>query len=117
MGKFGYRWANTFAYYIEYYKIKTFSDYGAEQQALEKSFNIISSISIRSYVPNIDHFSETPTSVELLTCTDVLENIEPYFIDDALNHIKDLTNRIDFLVVPTGPASKFLANGKNAHLI
>ena len=53
----------------------------------------------------------------MLVCLDVLEHIEPELLDSVLDDMKSLMLEIGFFSVHTGPAKKFLSDGRNAHLI
>jgi len=53
----------------------------------------------------------------MTVCCDVLEHIEPEFLDDVLDHLMELTDLILFCTINTGPAGKTLEDGRNAHLI
>lgn len=75
---------------------------------------------IRNYDPALKKHSLIPKDDEffdLVTCTDVLEHIEPGNLDRVLAHIRRLTRNVTFLDIATRPANKFLPNGINAHLI
>lgn len=116
-GKSGHRWIKIIQMIIAQYQIKSLVDYGAGQQTLKKNLSHLQNISITSYDPAISELSAPPTPAELVTCTDVLEHIEPEYLDNVLDHLQSLTQQVAFLVIPTGPASKTLADGRNAHLI
>ena len=53
----------------------------------------------------------------MLISTDVLEHIEPVFLDNVLKDIHETFSKIAFLIIATSPAKKFLPDGRNAHLI
>lgn len=116
-GVSGYKWAPTVSWLIRRYGILHVLDYGAGQQTLKKALENLKDIHVECYDPAIPELSKLPIPADLLTCTDVLEHIEPDYIDDVLNHIQSLTSKLVLLVIPTGPASKFLPDGRNAHLI
>lgn len=116
-GVSGYKWAETVAWLSHRYGLRHVLDYGAGQQTLKKALEKYHHIEIKCYDPAVQELSFEPSPAELLTCTDVLEHIEPGYIDDVLNHIKSLTQKVVFLVIPTGPAAKVLPDGRNAHLI
>lgn len=69
------------------------------------------------YDPAIPEFSADPSPADLLVCTDVLEHIEPEFLDDVLRHMKSKMRKAGYFSIGCGPAAKKLPNGKNAHLI
>jgi hypothetical protein len=53
----------------------------------------------------------------MVACIDVLEHIEPDLLDNVLDHLASLTELVLLATVHTGPASKVLSDGRNAHLI
>ena len=70
------------------------------------------------YDPGVDAFRNIPyAKFEGLICTDVLEHIEPGYIDNVLVHIDSLFTKSAFFIIDTVPARKKLADGRNAHLI
>jgi hypothetical protein len=116
-GVSGFKWAPTVAWIVHQHQVKNVLDYGAGQQTLKKALKNISDLQINCYDPAIPELSSPPQSAELVTCTDVLEHIEPENIDNVLDHIQAIAARYVFLVIPTGPAAKTLTDGRNAHLI
>ncbi len=48
---------------------------------------------------------------------DVLEHIEPDYLDNVLDDLQSLVQRCGFFPVHIGPAIKTLPDGRNAHLI
>lgn len=87
-------------------------DYGCGKSMLAHNLPF----KIQQYDPAIPKFAESPEPAEIVVCTDVLEHIEPDRIESVLNHIRELTKRVVFLVVTCGPAMKTLPDGRNAHL-
>ena len=71
----------------------------------------------RLYDPAINGISDPPEPADYVICTDVLEHVEPEFIDNVIADLRRVTIRALFLAVCTKPAEKFLADGRNAHLI
>ena len=53
----------------------------------------------------------------MVVCIDVLEHIEPEFLEDVLDHLQTLTQHILLCSIHMGPAGKVLDDGRNAHLI
>lgn len=89
-------------------------DYGCGQRTLEKSLGFL----IRNYDPCIEEFSDPPDHpADIVVCSDVLEHIEPEHLESVLDDLKRLTRKVGYFVVATGPAQKFLSDGRNAHLI
>ena len=87
-------------------------DYGCGKQTLREKIP-----HVKGYDPCIPGLDKQPKPVDLVACTDVLEHIEPDYLDAVLAHIKSLAKMGVFIVVHTGPAVKQLSDGRNAHLI
>jgi len=71
----------------------------------------------KRYDPGIPDFSADPDPADLLVCTDVLEHIEPEYLDDVLNHMASKMKHAGYITIGCGPAAKKLPDGRNAHLI
>jgi hypothetical protein len=54
---------------------------------------------------------------ELVVCIDVLEHIEPEYLDQVISELAVLTTHVGFFSIHTGAARKVLSDGRNAHLI
>lgn len=94
-------------------------DYGAGKCALRESLGKeIAGIYFAEYDPGIKGISRFPRrKFDLVCCVDVLEHIEPKCIKDVLASIREKTLSVAFLTIHTGPAGKYLSDGRNAHLI
>jgi hypothetical protein len=88
-------------------------DYGCGKRTLEKALGF----EIRNYDPCIPGLDDPPAPAQLVVCTDVLEHIEPECLDDVLDDLRRCTTHSGFFAIATRPAKKFLADGRNAHLI
>lgn len=108
-----------FYYYFETHKPNTVLDYGCGKGAIlsylkEKYPNIL----FEGYDPAVPMFSDKPTKVyDCVFCNDVLEHIEPDFLQDVLIEINNFSNSFIWLRIDTKPARKRLPDGRNAHLI
>lgn len=89
-------------------------DYGCGKQTLQ---NAMPHLSVIGYDPCIEGLDERPQPADLVTCTDVMEHIEPDLLDNVLDDLQFLTKKVLFVSVATRPAVKVLADGRNAHLI
>ena len=89
-------------------------DYGAGKGTLAKCFL---PGTVAQYDPCIPGLDSRPAPADLVVCTDVLEHIEPDYLDAVLDDIASLTKMAVFFVIATRPAKKILADGRNAHLI
>jgi hypothetical protein len=103
---------------LEKSKAKSLSDYGAGKQNLRKALEGLG-VGGFEYFPYDPAFPEygPPRPGDLACCIDVLEHIEPDFVDSVLSDLRAITQRIGFFSIATGPAGKFLVDGRNAHLI
>ena len=88
-------------------------DYGCGKRTLENALGF----PITNYDPCIPGLDGRPEPHDIVMCTDVLEHIEPEWLDEVLADIRRCTKRVAFLLVATRPAKKTLADGRNAHLI
>lgn len=70
------------------------------------------------YDPAVPKFSQLPEGrFDLVTCTDVLEHIEPEHLDAFLDLLVAKTKFQAYLVISLVPAKQLLPDGRNAHLI
>ena len=91
-------------------------DYGAGKGTFRKHFGQrYPFIPCQNYDPVT--WRQDPRPADLVVCTDVLEHIEPDYLENVLNHLKLLTLKVGFFTIATRPANKFLPDGRNAHLI
>lgn len=70
----------------------------------------------REYDPAIPGKDNFPGPADLVVATDVLEHVEPEYLDDFLDSLERLAVKAVFMNVATRPARKFLEDGRNAHL-
>lgn len=97
---------------------KSLSDYGAGKQNLLKALKKIGLENI-DYYPFDPAFPEygPPSEADLVCCIDVLEHIEPEYIDRVIEELARITIHFGIYTIATGPAMKVLNDGRNAHLI
>lgn len=91
-------------------------DYGAGKCRLFQNLKADHQMKLQAYDPGVPKLSAPPVPAEMVACIDVLEHIEPEYLDDVLDDLARLTEAVAFLTVHTGPAVKVLADGRNAHL-
>lgn len=113
-GRSGKKYIKQVLSLTEKYNTKDVLDYGCGKQTLQEGLPF----TISQYDPAIRKYSKHPKRpYDIVVCTDVLEHIEPEFLDNVLDDIKKLTLEAVFLTVSTRPARKVLADGRNTHLI
>jgi cyclopropane fatty-acyl-phospholipid synthase-like methyltransferase len=103
--------------FLEKYKPNSIIDYGCGSGGvvnfLLEKYNIV-----EGYDPCVEKLSTWPTKkYDVLVSMDVLEHIEPEFLDDNLKLIETLFNKAAYLDIHTGASPAFLPDGRNAHLI
>ncbi|MFI4950524.1 MAG: hypothetical protein ACHP7A_05760 [Caulobacterales bacterium] len=102
---------------VEQTGAKSLSDYGAGKRHLDRTLRELGvTIDYRPYDPAFPEYG-TPQSADLVCCIDVLEHIEPDYLDNVLDELRAITVTYGVFSLHTGPAQKHLADGRNAHLI
>lgn len=100
---------------------KSVSDYGAGKKRLQEALEADESPvkGTFEYFPYDPAFPEygKPEPADLVCCIDVLEHIEPEYLDAVLQDLSKIVVKHGFFSVHTGPAAKQLSDGRNAHLI
>jgi FkbM family methyltransferase len=112
-GVSGHKRTDMVLYLTQELKTQNVLDYGCGKGTLAKSLPF----PIREYDPAIPGKDADPKPADIVICSDVLEHIEPDYIDSVIGDIARCTERAAYLVIHTGPAMKTLADGRNAHLI
>lgn len=112
-GAGGMRWAKEIFELAKSVGTEDILDYGCGKSTLAQNMPF----NIQQYDPAIPKYSAKPHPADIVTCTDVLEHIEPDHLDDVLADLARLTRKVAFMVVATREAKKTLPDGRNAHLI
>jgi len=97
---------------------RSLSDYGAGKKNLLRGLHELGKTNFE-YLPYDPAFPDygSPKPGDLVCCIDVLEHIEPSFLDSVLLDLRRITEKLGFFSVHCGPAIKTLPDGRNAHLI
>lgn len=73
---------------------------------------------VDGYDPGVPEFEIKPAKTyDMLISTDVIEHIEPEFLNETLSYMESLYDKTAWIIIACYPAKKFLADGRNAHLI
>lgn len=115
-GANGHRYAGMVLEFARVNEAKTILDYGCGKGTLGIALRA-NDYDVREYDPAIEGKDAPPEPADLVYCGDVAEHIEPEFLVAFLNDLKRVTGKSLILIVATRPAKKFLADGRNAHLI
>lgn len=102
---------------INQFEVQNILDYGAGKGRLAQNLQLDHAATVTLYDPGIPGIDEPPSPHEMVCCIDVLEHIEPEYLDSVLDDLQRVTQRIGFFTIHTGPAMKVLSDGRNAHLI
>jgi hypothetical protein len=94
-------------------------DFGCAQgnliELIKKDF---SNMLIDGYDPGVAKFSTVPNQqYDCLLSNDVLEHIEPAYLDETLRKIDNYFTKSAWIIIACYPAKKLLPDGRNAHLI
>lgn len=97
---------------------KSIIDFGCGKGRLvEKLKQEYPEISIRGYDPGNKNFSDPINDqVDLIMSTDVLEHIEPIYLEETLEFLST-KSRYVYHLIACCPAKLILPDGRNAHLI
>ena len=87
-------------------------DYGCGKGTLKQFMPV----PVKEYDPAIIGKDTRPSQAQLVVCTDVLEHVEPEWLDTVIGDIAHLSKVAAYIIVHTGEAKKFLEDGRNAHL-
>ena len=71
---------------------------------------------VHNYDPALPEHSDPPEPCDVVTCTDVLEHIEPDLMDNVIADIRRLTKDKAFIAIALAKSSRTLDDGRNAHL-
>ena len=112
-GTTGHKWVGVVQTLMKNYSSSEILDYGCGKQSLNAALGG----GVRGYDPGIPELSSSPAPADIVVCTDVLEHIEPDYLEAVLDDIHRATRRAALLVIATRPAIHLLPDGRNAHLV
>lgn len=91
-------------------------DYGCGKSSLRKALAETWG-PIWEYDPAVPGKDESPPPCDLVCCFDVLEHVESDRILPVLADLRRCVRKLGYFIVHTGPSSKKLADGRNAHVL
>lgn len=104
---------------IDKLEITHLLDYGCgRRMGLLKTLKTKSKLTYQGYDPGagLEELATAPIPAQMVCCIDVLEHIEPPYLENVLDHLASLTEVVALMSIHTGPAMKTLPDGRNAHL-
>lgn len=109
----GSKRANEVRKLIEATNASTILDYGCGKGTLAKAL----SFPIWEYDPAIPGKDKPPRAADLVVCTDVMEHVEPQYLESFLLDLARCTRKVCYAVIHTGASMRNLPDGRNTHLI
>lgn len=92
-------------------------DFGCGKGILANRLEDFGAFDVRRYDPAVPEWSATPEPADLVICTDVMEHIEPDYLDATFDELQRLARTAVFMNIALVEAKKHLPDGRNAHLI
>jgi len=111
-GAGGGKWKDWVERIILLYQPDTILDYGCGKGGLKNTLKK----DILEYDPAVVGKDIPPDNVDLIICTDVVEHVEPEYLDDVISHMKSIS-KAAFIVAACRKGNKTLPDGRPAHLI
>lgn len=105
--------------YMKKWQPKSLIDYGCGKGMILKYLtDTYKDCKCIGYDPGVEAYKKIPKdAVDCVFSNDVLEHIEPNYLEQVLAHIDQLSTKYIWLRIDSNPARKFLPDGRNAHLI
>jgi len=114
-GSSGHLWLGHIVELAKAVNLRSLIDYGAGKGTLG---NYLGPYGIAYTLYDPATFPTLPDRpADMVVALDVMEHIEPDYVQAVMQHIGELTRKVVFLHVSTRPATKKLSDGRNAHLI
>jgi hypothetical protein len=113
-GTSGAKWAPLVLELVHRLGARDVLDYGCGKQTLAGLIG--HAVECRGYDPAIDHLVARPRPADLVTCTDVMEHVEPAFVAQVLDDVAGLARLGAFFVISCVRGTRRLPNGRFAHL-
>lgn len=111
----GSRWGDLVLDLVRRDGMRDVLDYGCGKQTLAGMIAHV--VPCRGYDPAISHLAARPEPADLVTCTDVMEHVEPEHIDAVLDDIAALARKGAFFVISCERGGRKLPDGRFAHLV
>ena len=90
-------------------------DYGCGKGVLKKYLKRFKG-TIQEYDPAIPGKDIEPMSADIVICVEVLEHVEPEYLDNVLEHIRGLARKGVYMTVALTEGKRKLPDGRLAHI-
>lgn len=81
--------------------IRTLLDYGSGQGTVPQNLELNHKLDVQLYDPAVEKFAEAPKPAEMVICLDVLDAVEPDHVDEVLDDLAALTEKMAFFSINT----------------
>lgn len=99
--------------FVHHEKVTEMIDYGCGKAMLETFLRC----KVYNYDPMMPRYSADPEPRDYLVSVDVLEHIEPEYLENVLRHISSKFKKKALLYISWAVGSAYLPDGRDAHLI
>ncbi len=106
------RWQRTVEDLARFTESKSVLDYGC---GITASLSRFSDLPITNYDPGVSDYAVLPEKADLVVCLDVIEHVEPAYVDNVLAHVVSLARKALLLTISTQESSKLLPDGSPWH--
>jgi len=93
--------------------VRTLLDYGAGSGQVPQNLELNHRIDVQLYDPAVPKFEEAPKPAEMVICLDVLDAVEDGCVEDVLDNLKQLTEKMAFFSINTKPSQDEEADTSN----
>jgi hypothetical protein len=111
----GAKWADLVLDVVDEFDAADVLDYGCGKQTLAGMIGHL--VKCRGFDPAIKHLSAPPEPADVVTCTDVMEHVEPEFTDQVIADVMRLAKKAAVFVISCERGGRKLPDGRYAHLV
>lgn len=84
-------------------------DYGCGKAGLFRGLKVAHDLKLQAYDPGLPAFAGDPVPMQMVTCIDVLEHVEPECLDAVLDDLKRVTGVVGFIAIEAMPEDTDMA--------
>jgi hypothetical protein len=116
-GSKGRTWAPRLAAYCSTWNITSLLDYGCGKGSLKPALlALMPTLDVLEYDPAVPGKDGEPGTADMVVCCDVLEHVEPAYIDAVVQDVMQHARKVALLAIACRPGKRVLANGKPDHI-